>query len=216
MARINLLPWRAERRKQREREFYTMLGLAAVAAIVVLGGVIWFMDQRIENQQARNKYLQDEITALDSKIAEIKDLEKTKSRLLQRKQIIEQLQASRSQMVHLFDELVKTIPDGAKLSQMKQAGDTLTLEGVAQSNASVATYMRNLDASQWLSKSDLKKTEVKRDDKKSPYSFALDVKLRRTETDETIPDASGAAPGTTTAPKPTTPPAPAQKPGAIP
>ena len=156
MAKINLLPWRAERRTQREREFYMMLRRGRGgrrAGCVGCGGTGWAL--RLDNQDARNTYLKDQIQQLDGKLAEIKELEKTKSKLLARKQIIEQLQASRSQMVHLFDELVKTIPDGVRLSSLKQTGDTLTLQGVAQSNASVANYMRNLDSSQWLTRSDL-------------------------------------------------------------
>ena len=179
MARINLLPWRAERRKQRQREFYGMLGAAAVAGVVALGLGIFWMDQRIENQNDRNAYLQAQIKEVDKKIEEIKELDKTKSKLLTRKQVIEQLQADRSQMVHLFDELVRTIPDGVRLAQMKQSGDTLTLEGVAQSNASVATYMRNLEASPWMGHADLKKTEAKHNEKRMPYAFSLDVKLRK-------------------------------------
>ena len=110
-------------------------------------------------------------------MTEIKQLETTKSKLLARKEIIEKLQASRSQMVHLFDELVKTIPDGVRLMTMRQNGDTLTLDGVAQSNASVATYMRNLDASSWLTHSDLVKTEAKTNDKRDRFDFGLLVKL---------------------------------------
>jgi type IV pilus assembly protein PilN len=181
MAKINLLPWRAERRKQREREFYMMLVAAVIAAaLAVLVWVLW-MDARIENQDHRNALLKDEIHQLDGKLEKIKDLEKTKSKLLARKQIIEQLQASRTQMVHLFDELVKTIPDGVRLQTLKQTGDTLTLEGQAQSNASVASYMRNLDGSLYLTHSDLKKTEAKGSDKRNRFEFGLDVKVRKTE-----------------------------------
>jgi type IV pilus assembly protein PilN len=150
MARINLLPWRAERRKQREREFYTQLGLAFGAALVVLIGWSFWMDARIDNQGERNTYLQGEIKQLDDRIAKIKDLEKVRSDLLQRKQIIEQLQANRSQMVHLFDELVKTIPSSARLSGMKQSGDSMSLDGVSQSHYCVAEYMRYIEASPWM------------------------------------------------------------------
>lgn len=186
MAKINLLPWRAERRRQREREFYMMLGLAALAAVVVLFGWWYWMELRLENQDARNAYLRDQIKQLDGQLAEIKELDKTKSKLLARKQIIEQLQASRSQMVHLFDELVKTIPDSARLNSLAQAGDTLTLQGVAQSNASVANYMRNLDSSKWLTHSDLIKTEVRGSDKRNRYEFGLNVKLRPPENAENL------------------------------
>ena len=197
MARINLLPWRAERRKQREREFYMQLGVAALVGVVVAFAWVLWMDMRIDNQNDRNTYLKGEITQLDERIAKIQDLEKTRSRLLQRKQIIEQLQANRSQMVHLFDEMVKTIPVSARLSNMKQTGDSLSLDGVAQSNASVAEYMRNIESSPWMGHVDLRKTENSHDASRMPYSFGLDVKLSRPTGDNA--DAQ-AAPGTAAAP----------------
>jgi type IV pilus assembly protein PilN len=205
MARINLLPWRTERRKQREREFYMLLLASAVAGVVALFLLIGWMGARIDNQQQRNAYLQTEIKSLDAQIKEIDELDKTKSQLLTRKQIIEQLQSNRSQMVHLFDEMVKTIPDGVRLTSMKQAGEVLTLEGVAESNARVASYMRNIDASPWMGRTDLRKIENKSDakdaDKKMPYVFSLDVKLKKPEdsqdaekkTDKGVAE-SGAAP----------------------
>jgi type IV pilus assembly protein PilN len=185
MARINLLPWRTDRRKQREREFYMMLAASAVAALIAVGAAYGWMSARIDNQNQRNTYLTNEIKALDKQIEEINELDKTKSQLLTRKQIIEQLQSNRSQMVHLFDEMVKTIPDGVRLTTMKQAGDILTLEGVAESNARVASYMRNIDNSPWMGRTDLRKIENKTGskdvDKKAPYVFSLDVKLRKPE-----------------------------------
>ena len=189
MARINLLPWRAERRKHREREFYMQLGAAMVAAILfVLVWMTW-MDQRIANQNERNEYLQGEIKQLDERIAKIKDLEKVRERLLARKQIIEQLQANRSQMVHLFDELVKTIPASARLSGLKQTGESMTLDGVAQSNASVAEYMRNLESSPWMGHADLRKTENTHGDSRMPYVFGLDVGLSKPKPEEGAADA---------------------------
>lgn len=181
MAKINLLPWRDELRKQREREFYVMLAGAAIAAVLAVFLWWYWMGMRLDNQDNRNAYMKDQIHQLDGKLVEIKELEKTKSKLLARKEIIEKLQASRSQMVHLFDELVKTIPDGVRLSDMKQNGDTLTLDGVSQSNASVATYMRSLDNSPWLTHSDLVKTEAKKDDKRDRFNFGLMVKLTNPE-----------------------------------
>jgi len=201
MARINLLPWRAERRKQREREFYMQLGVAFAAALVVLIGWSYWMGARIDNQTERNTYLQGEIKQLDDRIAKIKDLEKVRAGLLQRKQIIEQLQANRSQMVHLFDELVKTIPGSARLGSMKQSGDSMSLDGVAQSNSSVAEYMRNIEASPWMGHADLRKTENTHDDSRMPYSFGLDVKLN-------TPSADAPASSSTVA----TPPAPGATP----
>jgi len=199
MAKINLLPWRAERRREREREFYLMLGAAAMAAVAVLFIWWYWMGVRLDNQDARNAYLKSEIKQLDTQLAEIKELDKTKSKLLARKQIIEQLQASRSQMVHLFDELVRTIPDSVRLNSLRQAGDILTLQGTAQSNASVANYMRNLDGSKWLTHSDLIKTEIKGGDKRNRYEFGLNVRLRPPENAENLDskaadDSAAAAP----------------------
>jgi type IV pilus assembly protein PilN len=184
MAHINLLPWRAERRKQREREFFMQLGAAFVAALLVLLLWVFWMNLRIDNQNERNAYVQGEIKQLDERIAKIKDLEKVRQRLLARKQIIEQLQANRSQMVHLFDELVKTIPSSARLTGLKQSGDSMSLDGVAQSNASVAEYMRGIEASPWMGHADLRKTENSHDNSRMPYTFGLNVALRRPKTEE--------------------------------
>jgi type IV pilus assembly protein PilN len=185
MAHVNLLPWRAARRKQREREFYMQLVTAFVVALGVLLLWIFWMDQRIDNQNERNAYLQTEIKQLDVRIAKIKDLEKVREHLLARKQIIEQLQADRSQMVHLFDELVKTIPSSARLTGLKQSAQSMSLDGVAQSNASVAEYMRNVESSPWMGHADLRKTENTHDATRMPYVFGLDVALSRPKTDET-------------------------------
>ena len=184
MAHVNLLPWRAGRRKQREREFYMQLVAAFVVALGVLLVWMFWMDQRIDNQNDRNTYLQTEIKQLDVRIAKIKDLEKVREHLLARKQIIEQLQADRSQMVHLFDELVKTIPTSARLTGLKQSGQSMSLDGVAQSNDSVAKYMRNVEASQWMGHADLRKTENKHDASRMPYEFGLNVQLSKPKTDE--------------------------------
>jgi len=212
MARINLLPWRTDRRKQREREFYMMLAASAVGAFLAVAAAYGWMNARIDNQNQRNTYLTTEIKALDKQIEEINELDKTKSQLLTRKQIIEQLQSNRSQMVHLFDEMVKTIPDGVRLTTMKQAGDILTLEGVAESNARVASYMRNIDNSPWMGRTDLRKIEnktgTKEVDKKTPYVFSLDVKLRKPEeaqADKQVAD--DAKPADAAPPAGTTPPA---------
>ena len=185
MAHVNLLPWRAERRKQREREFYMQLAAAFVVAVLVLLLWIFWMDQRIDNQNDRNAYLQTEIKQLDVRIAKIKDLEKVREHLLARKQIIEQLQADRSQMVHLFDELVKTIPTSARLTALKQHGQSMSLDGVAQSNASVAEYMRNIESSPWMGHADLRKTENTHDATRMPYVCGLNVLLSKPKTDET-------------------------------
>lgn len=177
MARINLLPWRAERRKARQKEFGVMLGLAALAGILLTLLIVTIYNGRIAGQEARNQYLRDEITKVDAQIKEIDELDKKKSKLLARKEVIEQLQANRSQMVHLFDSLVRTIPDGVTLTSIKQEGEILTLNGRSQSNARVSTYMRNLEGSGWMTNPDLNIIEAKEGKPGLPYEFNLKVKL---------------------------------------
>ncbi len=198
MAHVNLLPWRAERRKQREREFYLQLGTAFAVGVGVLLLWMFWMNQRIDNQNERNAYLQTEIKQLDVRIVKIKDLDRVRQHLLARKQIIEQLQADRSQMVHLFDELVKAIPSSARLTALKQGGQSMSLDGVAQSNASVAEYMRNIENSPWMGHTDLRKTENSHDASRMPYKFGLDVGLSRPKSDavdgvDGVPAASASA-----------------------
>ena len=177
MAKINLLPWRAERRKRRQSEFYGMLGAAALVAVLLAMLVNGYYGAQIEGQAARNTYLQNQITTLDEQIKEIEELDKNKARLLARKQVIEELQSSRSQMVHLFDELVRTVPDGIRLSSIQQTGDLLTLAGRTQSNARVSAYMRSIEASTWMSTPALEIIEAKGEDKTLPLIFKLRVKM---------------------------------------
>jgi type IV pilus assembly protein PilN len=198
MARINLLPWRAERRANRQKEFYGMLGLAAVGGLV-LSFLIWFhYNQQISGQNTRNQFLQQEIAKVKAKNEEIKLLDKQKDRLLARKKVIEELQANRSQMVHLFDSLVRTIPDGVALASIKQEGEILTLEGRAQSNARVSTYMRNLESSGWMTKPDLASIEAKDEEKTGPgtvpsssRALPFAFKLQVTLANPNAPDAEG-------------------------
>ncbi len=229
MAKINLLPWRAERRANRQREFYGMLGLAAATGLV-LSFLIWFhYSQQIGGQNTRNAFLQGEIQKVEGKIKEIEALDRQKDRLLARKKVIEQLQANRSQMVHLFDSLVRTIPDGVALANIKQEGEILTLEGRAQSNARVSNYMRNLESSGWMTNPDLSIIEAKAEaagtpstvaagSRALPYAFTLKVKLANPnapDADGNMPAAVAATPGTAVAspvPTPAAPVAPAPQP----
>ncbi|MGG6343767.1 PilN domain-containing protein [Stenotrophomonas indicatrix] len=191
MARINLLPWRAERRKQRQREFGIMLGMAGLGGLL-LSLLIWFYyDMQVSGQSDRNAYLQTEIEKVKEQNKEIDRLDEQKNRLLARKAVIEQLQAKRSQMVHLFDALVRTIPDGVVLTALQQEGDVLTLEGRTQSNARVSAYMRNLEVSGWMTNPELAIIEAREPDKDKdgratgpvadikalPYVFKVKVKL---------------------------------------
>ncbi|MCX7043450.1 MAG: PilN domain-containing protein, partial [Gammaproteobacteria bacterium] len=164
MAKINLLPWRAERRKQRQQEFLTMLGVASAAAVLISLLIVMYYNGQIDGQNNRNQYLTDQIASLDKQIVEIAELDKKKAGLLKRKQVIEELQASRSQMVHLFDELARTIADGTQITSIQQNGAEMTLLGRAQSNARVSTYMRNLDVSGWMGNPDLSIIELRGSD----------------------------------------------------
>ena len=127
-----------------------MLGFAALAGVVLWFLVNTYYNNQIDGQNERNAFLQEQIKQLDAQITEIEELDRQRARLLARKEAIEQLQANRSQMVHLFDSLVRTIPDGVVLTSIKQEGEKLTLEGLSQSNARVSTYMRNLEGSGWM------------------------------------------------------------------
>ena len=194
MARINLLPWRAERRKQRQKEFGVMVVFAALAGLALWFLVNTYYGNQIDGQNERNAYLQDQIKQVDTKIKEIEELDKQKARLLARKEVIEQLQANRSQMVHLFDSLVRTIPDGVVLTSIKQEGEKLTLEGLSQSNARVSTYMRNLEGSGWMTRPELSIIEAKGAVKGLPYSYSLTVTLAnpnaaKDEDGDGVPDA---------------------------
>lgn len=177
MARINLLPWRAERRKLRQKEFMAMLGAAAVAAAIASFLIWMFYNGQISGQKERNDYLREQIAQVDAKIKEIEILDQKKAKLLARKEVIEKLQANRSQMVHLFDSLVRTIPDGVALTAIQQNGEALTLRGRSQSNARVSTYMRNLEGSGWMTNPELSVIEARGNNKGLPYEFSLQVKL---------------------------------------
>ena len=177
MARINLLPWRAERQKERKKQFFLMLALSAVAGFAVWFLVNAYYNVQISGQQARNAFLDQEITAVKAKITEIEALEQKKNNLLNRKKVIEELQANRSQMVHLFDSLVRTIPDGVILTGINQEGDKLTLEGRSQSYARVSAYMDNIAASGWMTKPDLSVIQAEGDNTGLPHTFSLSVML---------------------------------------
>ena len=166
MAQINLLPWREEQRKEQQRQFLTILGLSAVLMGMIVLAVHIQIAGMINNQQSRNEYLNKEISKVEKQIKEINNLAKEKKRLLARMEVIETLQRNRPEVVHLFDEIVKVLPEGTYLTSMKQSGKSLSLDGMAQSNARVSALMRNIDSSTWLSgpqlqiiKKDSKKTE---------------------------------------------------------
>jgi len=150
MIRINLLPHREIRRKQQQQQFFILLG-----SVVVIGAAIWFavhtyLEDQLNNQVSRNRYLQSEIEKLDKQIAEIQKLKDQTAALLARKRVVETLQGTRSEVVHLLDQLVRQLPDGVYLKSIKQAGTRVTISGFTQSQARVSTLMRNLESSPYL------------------------------------------------------------------
>jgi type IV pilus assembly protein PilN len=161
MPRINLIPWREAERKQKRQEF----GVGAVGALVLAGAIAFAvnlqMSAAISAQNERNQYLKDETAKLDKQIAEILELDQEKQRLVARMQVIEQLERSRAEVVHLFDQLVKTLPDGIYLTSIKQTDRKIQLKGLAQSSSRVSNYMRNIDASEWLADPSLDILETK-------------------------------------------------------
>lgn len=167
MARINLLPWRAELRKQQQKEFFLAISLAILATLAVLFFVHGHISSLIDYQNRRNEFLQSEIASLDQKIKEIQDLETKKKRLLAKMDVIQQLQSSRPESVHLFDELTRTMPEGVYLTDLMQTDKNLTVNGIAQSNARVSAYMRNLESSAWLKEPLLNIIESKAENKEA-------------------------------------------------
>ncbi len=185
MARINLLPWREEARRERQRQFlYSLMATLVLGAILVLL-VGLFFDQRISHQEARNQQIQVEINRLEQRIARIRELESTRNRLLSRKQIIESLQASRSLTVELLDKLAKTIPVGITLTNVRQQGVNLTLLGTSQSNARVSAYLQSLDGMDLFVKPELQYVRASQNPSSAveTYEFAISVRLDNTKTE---------------------------------
>lgn len=176
MAKINLLPWREELRKARQKQFAFVAVSTAVFAALVVVYVHLHISGLMEEQDRRNNFLKEQISIVDQQIKEIQELEKTKANLLARMKVIQELQRSRPQIVHLFDELVRTLPDGVYLTKITQKGGNLTLDGVAQSNARVSAYMRNVDSSEWLQSPGLEIIETKTSETTRDANFKLHIK----------------------------------------
>lgn len=153
--RINLLPHREQKRQARQRQFVSTAVLLAIAGLGVIGLVHFVLVTQIENQNSRNSLLKTEIVKLDEQIKEIDKLREQISQVLARKQVVETLQATRNESVHILDQLVRQLPDGIYLRSIRQAGAKITLIGYAQSNARVSTLMRNIQSSPWLSSPEL-------------------------------------------------------------
>ena len=153
--RINLLPHREQKRQARQRQFVSFAVLLAILAFAVVGLIHMIFAAKIEDQNARNKLLKTEIAKLDEQIKEIDKLRDQIQQVLARKQVVENLQANRSEAVHLLDQIVRQLPDGIYLKSVKQTGTRVQMVGYAQSNARVSTLMRNIEASPWLTRPEL-------------------------------------------------------------
>lgn len=198
MIRINLLPHRELRRKQQQKEFFIVLGIVAG-----LGATVWFathsyLSGQLEEQDGRNAYLDTEIAALDKQIEEIKKVQEQTTALLQRKKIVESLQANRAETVYLLDQLVRQLPDGVYLKGVQQKGSKVAVNGFAQSNARVSTFMRNLESSPYLEKPSLVEIHAVTDKSLRLSEFSLSVSLTRTKDEP-----AGKSPAATGAPIPT-------------
>ncbi len=164
MARINLLPWRDELRKEQTRQFASLLAISAVLTAAIFLLIHVNIAKMIDNQNVRNNMLTSEITKLEEQLKQIAELESTKTQLLSRMKIIQSLQQKRPQVVHVFDEIVRTLPEGIYLTMLKQTGDNFEFTGISESNGRVSAYMRNIEASEWMKNPRLKVIEAKRKD----------------------------------------------------
>ena len=180
MARINLLPWREEKRRERQRQFMSSLLLTSILGVVLVFFAGFVFDQKIAHQQIRNQLVQKEIKALEVRITRINELERTRARLISRKQIIERLQASRSTTVELLDKLAKTIPVGVTLTSIRQQGNALSLIGTSQSNARVSAYLRQLETNDLFlnPQLDYVRSSAKPVNVTESYEFSIKVNLR--------------------------------------
>ena len=173
MAKINLLPWREEQRKELQQQFYATVGAFVALTLCIWGAIHFVNTQRIDHQLSRNNILDTEIVKLDKKIEEIKRLEKEKQRLKARIEAIEQLQGNRPLIVRLFDEMVTSLPEGVSLISVTQKGKKVTINGVAQSNARVSSFMRKLEESDWLGDPQLDVIEAKDDQGQRVSNFTM-------------------------------------------
>ncbi len=180
MIRINLLPHRELKRKARQQQIAILAGVVSFLGILVVWGVSTLIAGNIEYQNARNQFLQSRIAVLDSEIAEIRNIKSQTQELLARKHVVETLQNSRSEVVHLLDQLVRLLPDGVYLQSVKQNDQNITLVGYAQSNAWISMLMRNLESSPWLESPLLIEIKAMTINNIRQNEFNMRIKLKRT------------------------------------
>ena len=179
VARVNLLPHRAERRKRAKQHFIVVSAGTAIVGLLIVGLIHSYYAERISAQEGRNAFLKSEIAKLEKELAEINKLRDEIQALLARKQVIETLQADRAQTVHLLDELVKQMPEGVFLKSIVQRGLRVQVVGYAQSNARVSTLMRNIESSRWLGSPELIEVRAAPLDKRKVAEFTMFLSLKR-------------------------------------
>lgn len=187
MIRINLLPHREERRKQQQQQFIILLIFVAVIGAASWFSVHTYLSDRLQVQQSRNRYLQEEIVKLDKQIAEIKKLQEQTAALLARKKVVETLQSNRAEVVHLLDQLVRQLPDGIYLKGIKQNGNMVTISGYTQSQARVSTLMRNLESSYHLENPGLVEIKAVRLAGQRINEFTMNIHITRAKTEDDAP-----------------------------
>ncbi len=184
MIRINLLPHRELKRKAQQQQIAILAGMVSFLGIVIVWAVHMVIADKIEYQNGRNQYMNEQITVLDKQIEEIRDIKSQTAELLARKEVVETLQSSRSEVVYLLDQLVRRLPDGVYLHGVKQEGQDVNLVGYAQSNAWVSTLMRNLESSPWLESPVLVEIKAVTIDNVRQNEFNLKIKLAQPADDE--------------------------------
>ena len=186
MARINLLPWRENLRQQRQKNFLITLGVAVVTVALLVLLANHAMNQMISGQENRNQYLRGEIRKLERDIQRIEQLEQVRDNLIARKNVIERLQRNRSMMVHLFNQMAQTVPEGLTLGTVRQAGEELTIIGTSESETRVSEYMRNIEQAEWLHSPRLRIVERTGSGERptQAYRFELVVQIRSPEDQE--------------------------------
>jgi type IV pilus assembly protein PilN len=176
VTQINLLPWRAELRQEQKKQFAVMAVMTCVLAAAIVGLIHFQMQAKINYQMSRNRFVTDEINKVNEEIKEISELQKVRRSLIERMEVIQDLQGSRPSIVHLFTDIVSTVPNGVYLESMIQTGSNLELNGQAESNSRVSTYMRNLSASEWLKEPNLTVIEIEDITVNRISTFTLTVK----------------------------------------
>ncbi len=184
MIRVNLLPHREARRKQQQQQFFILLAFVAIIGAASWFSVHTYLNDRLQEQQSRNQYLQQEIAKLDKQIAEIKKLQEQTAALLARKKVVETLQSNRAEVVHLLDQLVRQLPDGMYLKGIKQKGNVVTITGYTQSQARVSTLMRNLESSNTLENPGLIEIKAVQLDGQRINEFTMNINIVRAKAED--------------------------------